>query len=630
LLALLLLLFAPPALAVAVTGAAALALCFYVEPAGYDPGPTEKRLFFAACFFVVIGLIAALVHWHVPFAAAGLAALLLVYPVHRAARGGRLDEPVLWSSIALAAVVAAAVAATRLALAGPSASLDDGTWIVAAFALGAMLLGAVDAVGSRRFGFAFLIAGVLGLMTALATGVWGAWLALPVILATWFLYLPRRLSWRFRASALLVLFIGIELVLAVNGTGALTRFRWLVLQSNVWWYSGGTAGYLGAVLGDWQHALAAFAAHPWIGVPLHGGAGDLNQYVLTLSHFGLVGALALALLIGVPGRAFARMIVNADAAVARIGRAGLLLVTAFGVMGLIEPVFSVSRTLAFYAFSVAALYAVGRRCRRLAGMRPVERTRSLSVTVIARNEADRIGDCLASVAGWADEIIVLDSGSMDDTATIARRYTEHVRITDWPGFGVQKQRALEAATCDWVLSLDADEAATQALRHEIDVTLQAEPRYAGFRVPWAVMVGGKRLDFCRSKAPVRLTRRRGARFATHIVHERIVPPGRIGRLESRLLHYTWRDYGHALEKSACYAWLGAERRHARGRWGGGLPIAALRSLWVFFQTYVLRLGLLDGGMGFLIAVVDMQDSFNKYAGLWTLRRDRSNRDNNRA
>ena len=100
-----------------------------------------------------------------------------------------------------------------------------------------------------------------------------------------------------------------------------------------------------------------------------------------------------------------------------------------------------------------------------------QRKQTLSVTMIAMNEADRIEPGLQSVTGWADEIIVLDSGSTDNTVEIAKRYTDKVFVTDWPGYGPQKQRALEKATCDWVFSLDADEELTPQLRCDIDRAL---------------------------------------------------------------------------------------------------------------------------------------------------------------
>ena len=101
----------------------------------------------------------------------------------------------------------------------------------------------------------------------------------------------------------------------------------------------------------------------------------------------------------------------------------------------------------------------------------------------------------------------------------------------------------------------------------------------------------------------------------------VLPKGQKGALEGRLYHYTHRNYGHALQKSAKYAWLGGQKRFAAGKWGGGLPIAALRALWNFILIYFLRLGFLDGPVGFVVAVTYAQGAFNKYAALWTLRRE---------
>ncbi len=110
---------------------------------------------------------------------------------------------------------------------------------------------------------------------------------------------------------------------------------------------------------------------------------------------------------------------------------------------------------------------------------------SLSVIIIAQDEADRIARCLSSVKPIADEIIVLDSGSADGTVKIAKQFTRQVHQTDWPGYGPQKQRALVMACCDWVLSIDADEALTPELQDEIRILLQTGPLEIAFRLPWA-------------------------------------------------------------------------------------------------------------------------------------------------
>ncbi len=246
----------------------------------------------------------------------------------------------------------------------------------------------------------------------------------------------------------------------------------------------------------------------------------------------------------------------------------------------------------------------------------------LSVIIIAQDESDRIARCLASVKPIASEIIVLDSGSTDDTVNVAKQFTDQVHQTDWPGYGPQKQRALSMAGGDWVLSIDADEALSPELQEEIRILLQTVPPKIAYRLPWAVIVYGKQLDHGRSaRAPLRLFRRKGARFSNDQVHEKVIlPPGDVGKLNGRLHHFTHRDFGHYLEKSAKYAWLGAQKRYHAGKKGQGLTGAVFRAVLVFFQVYIIRLGFLDGRVGFLVAVMYSQGAFNKYAGLWTLRR----------
>ena len=246
---------------------------------------------------------------------------------------------------------------------------------------------------------------------------------------------------------------------------------------------------------------------------------------------------------------------------------------------------------------------------------------SLSITVITKDEEDRLPLCLDSVKDLADEIIVLDSGSTDNTVEIAKLYTDQVYVVDWPGYGVQKQRTLEKASCDWVLAIDADEVLTPELQEEIAYILDNEVEEVAFYLPWAVTIFGKRLDHGRSaRAPLRLFRREGSCFTDAVVHETVIlPPGKVGKMKGRLLHFTHRDFGHTLFKNADYAWLGAQKRY-KVRKKGGLLGASIRGILVFLQVYFLRLGCLDGRVGFLMAVMYSQGAFNKYAGLWTLYR----------
>jgi glycosyltransferase involved in cell wall biosynthesis len=253
----------------------------------------------------------------------------------------------------------------------------------------------------------------------------------------------------------------------------------------------------------------------------------------------------------------------------------------------------------------------------------VDKKYSLSVSIITLNEADRIERCLESVKDLADEIIVFDSGSTDNTLEIVRRYTDKIWETDWPGYGKQKQRAIEQTSCHWVLAIDADEALDAEMQDSVAELLDKDRgNIVAVKMPWGVTLYGKRLDYGRSaRSVLRMVWRDGARFTDAEVHEAIVPPpGETVTLKGRLLHYTHRDYGHAMHKNAEYAWLGSQKYFRNGKRCSSLLSALLRSIWTFILIYVLRGGFLDGSVGFLTAVNYAQNNFNKYAGLWTLTR----------
>lgn len=249
---------------------------------------------------------------------------------------------------------------------------------------------------------------------------------------------------------------------------------------------------------------------------------------------------------------------------------------------------------------------------------------TLSIILITKNESDRVEACLKSIAGIADEIIVLDSGSTDETIDICKRYTDNVISTDWPGFGKQKQRALDKATCDWVLSIDADEALDEQMQQSIKHLLaQDSITETAFRLALGATLYGKTLKYGRTaRLALRLFVRKNAYFTPDEVHETVVPkPGKTGVLKGYLLHYSHRDFGHGLEKAANYAWLGSQKYQRKGKKSSGLFMAFLSSFWAFFHTYFVRRGFLDGGIGFIMAMTYAQINFNKYAGLWVLKKN---------
>jgi glycosyltransferase involved in cell wall biosynthesis len=243
--------------------------------------------------------------------------------------------------------------------------------------------------------------------------------------------------------------------------------------------------------------------------------------------------------------------------------------------------------------------------------------------MIVRDEADRIDACLSSVSGWADEVVVLDSGSTDGTVDIVRRHTDKVWVTDWPGYGAQRNRALEHCNGDWVFSLDADEVVSPALRDEIDHALDGVGAAVNVVcVPWRTFLLGRPLLRGRYAAQqIKLFRRDGVQYRDRTVHETpLVPNRKEFYLRNRLDHYSWRSYRHAQEKHLAYATLLAQQKYAAGQ-RSTLLYAAFRFVSDFIHQYVVRGGFLDGSQGFLMAVVLGQYAFHKYATLWSLGTD---------
>lgn len=249
--------------------------------------------------------------------------------------------------------------------------------------------------------------------------------------------------------------------------------------------------------------------------------------------------------------------------------------------------------------------------------------RKISCFVIACNEEDRIEACLKSLAGWVDELIVLDSGSKDKTVDIAQQYADRVIETDWPGFGPQRNRALSYCQHEWVLNIDADERMTLALKAEIDTLLSSpELEYNLVKFPWHTYFMGKMLKRGRYSTPQgKLFFKEGAKFKDSQVHETLImPKGKVKVLNAPLLHYSWRDYQHVQQKHLTYAIIGAKQKYAKGK-RTHIIYACMRFFIDFLQQYLLRLGCLDGWRGLLMAIVLGQYAFHKYAALVALQNE---------
>jgi glycosyltransferase involved in cell wall biosynthesis len=252
--------------------------------------------------------------------------------------------------------------------------------------------------------------------------------------------------------------------------------------------------------------------------------------------------------------------------------------------------------------------------------RAAARRRPLSAVVIALNEERRIGACLESLA-FADEIVVVDSGSADGTAAIARSLGARVVEMGWAGFGPQKQAAVDAATHDDVLNVDCDERVTPELAAEICALLESPPAFAAWTVPRRTFLGDKEIRHCGwyPDRTVRLFDRRRARFSDDLVHERVLVDGAVGELSNPLLHHSFSGLSDLLVKLDRYSDLSARQMAGKGRRCGVLDLL-LRPPFAFFKTFVLRLGILDGVEGFVVSCSTAMLSFAKYVKLRELSR----------
>jgi (heptosyl)LPS beta-1,4-glucosyltransferase len=247
----------------------------------------------------------------------------------------------------------------------------------------------------------------------------------------------------------------------------------------------------------------------------------------------------------------------------------------------------------------------------------------LSVVMIAKNEAALLPDCLQSV-DWADEVIVLDSGSQDDTVAVATYLGAKVFVhTDWQGFGKQRQIAQGYASHDYVLMIDADERVSPELRQSIEQVLDAPDDNVVYSLGRRNLFLGR---FMRHSGwyPDRVNRLYANacyRYNDDLVHESLNTQGaKVITLTGDLLHLTCRDFFTFQRKQLHYAEQWAIQRHQAGKRCGYAAILT-HTLGAFCKTWLFRAGFLDGKQGLLLAVVNAQYTFNKYAALWALGRN---------
>jgi glycosyltransferase involved in cell wall biosynthesis len=230
----------------------------------------------------------------------------------------------------------------------------------------------------------------------------------------------------------------------------------------------------------------------------------------------------------------------------------------------------------------------------------------LSAVILTKNEADRVGRALASVA-FADEVLVLDSGSTDGTVEVARAAGARVVETDWPGYVAQKNRGLEEARGDWILSLDADEGLDPEAAKAVEAAVRGPPACAGYRLRRQEIWLGHPLrhGHWRPRPHLRLVRRGHARWTGEDPHDRLEATGDVRTLPGRILHEPYRHLGEHLATIDAYTRTQARR--------GGPLDRTLRPAWHFLSGYLLKGGFLDGVPGLCVAALGSVHTLLKWS-----------------
>ncbi len=611
---------------------------------------SERLLIVAASAYVLVILSSWVWHGLDPAVGQGLgrhARLLLILPLFLFFRRMEGLAPVWWRGIYAGTILAGAYAWWFL-LTGQVGEFESraggatnpiyfgGISLLMAF----MVLPRISDANLPAWERVLAVAAVVGGVSAsLLSGSRGAWIAaLPLLILYAFIFRHRfARGWRL---GLPLVFIAITTALTLLPQVDMDQRMIAIAQETTAALSGETdIGGVSERIQMWRITVGLVLHDLWLGpgpdafeaaVAATVASGQAhpqlleyrhphNQFLSSMLYAGLPGVIGLILLFGLPLRRFWMLHWSSLDSTSHLAWAGLAAIAMLAVMAMSESIFERNIGVVWFALIVGVTLAlvVSERRRELAG--PATRQASLSVIVIALNEADRIRTCLESVHHWADEIIVLDSGSEDDTVAICREYTEQVYQTDWPGFGLQKQRALDRATGDWVLSIDADEAVDPELQREIDRMLSNDhPRHGAYRLSWLTHAFGTTLHFGHwARAPLRLFRRELGAFTPVAAHEKVQVDDscKIGLMQAPLHHFSYRNIEHARTKLAGYAQLQARERFARGRrarWG---LIAWLRAGWNWLDNYLLRAAFLDGRGGWTMSWLTAAYTLEKYQAL---------------
>ncbi|GAB3168214.1 glycosyltransferase family 2 protein [Telluribacter humicola] len=247
----------------------------------------------------------------------------------------------------------------------------------------------------------------------------------------------------------------------------------------------------------------------------------------------------------------------------------------------------------------------------------------ISVVIITCNEAQALPQTLRSVA-WANEIIVVDSGSTDATVQLAAEMGARVYNRPFDGYGNQKRYAVGLASHDWVLSIDADEVVSPELAEEIQHTMQQGPCCQGYKFPISLVYQGRLLRYSGeyNKRFLRLFDRRAGNYTMDDVHEKVVVAGKVGTLDNRIYHYSFENIADHFLKIDRYTTISAHAMQHRGKQSSRMK-AIFRFPLTFLRIYILRLGILDGYAGFLWAFYTSVYTLTKYTKLVELQEKKS-------
>lgn len=242
----------------------------------------------------------------------------------------------------------------------------------------------------------------------------------------------------------------------------------------------------------------------------------------------------------------------------------------------------------------------------------------ISAIIITKNEEHSIRECLNSIS-WVDEIIVVDSGSKDQTLKICKEFGVKVFSKPWQGFGRQKNEALKHAKYGWILSVDADEIITPQLKKEIISIVNSNNPSSAYSIKRRSFYCGNLIRFSgwQSDFVVRFFQKKFCKFSNDLVHEKVIVNGVISKTDSYMIHNAFENFEEVIKKINIYSSLSALMLHKKKK-KGSLKKAIFHAFWSFFKTYIIKLGFLDGRSGLMLSISNAEGTYYRYIKLMQL------------